>query len=563
MAGGEWGHRSRSGRGRKGLFRAARRIAPRMAPGHETAVQCECSPRRYDRWRCPPSTRTRSSPTWSPAQREAVTTVRGPLCILAGRGHRQDPRDHASCRVRARDRRGPAVGRAGRHVHGQGRHRDARPPGRGRPAGRVGVHVPRRGPAPAPPLLAAHPRRGPARRSCRRRCSSSRRSPRRCRAATATSPSATWPAEIEWAKARRISPGDVPRTASLPRATTARLPPDLMARAVSGDYETARDRAGLIDFEDMLARTVELLETDDAAAAEVRDRYRWFSVDEYQDTNPLQQAVLDAWLGGRDDLAVVGDEDQTIYTFTGATSDYLTGFPARYPAAQDRPPREQLPFDAAGPRAGEPRAGGGTGGARTSAPRGRWRGRRSGSSRRSMAGPAPHIAGFDTDEAELAGDDRHDPDAGPRRHRARRDGRPRPDQRPAAGAGGRPRGGGHPVPRPRRAVLRSPGGPSGAAGRRDAGPTRRTFGAWRRRRSRGRLPARLAEAFERELGVRRADVPEGDAARERHAAVVTLLELAEDLAAGGSGRGRGRRSWPRSSVAPRRSRVERSTASSC
>ena len=76
----------------------------------------------------------------------------------------------------------------------------------------------------------------------------------------------------------------------------------------------------------MLARTVELLETDDTAAAEVRDRYRWFSVDEYQDTNPLQQAVLDAWLGGREDLAVVGDEDQTIYTFTGATSDYLTGF---------------------------------------------------------------------------------------------------------------------------------------------------------------------------------------------------------------------------------------------
>ena len=69
-------------------------------------------------------------------------------------------------------------------------------------------------------------------------------------------------------------------------------------------------------------------------AAEVRDRYRWFSVDEYQDTNPLQAGLLDAWLGDRRDLAVVGDEDQTIYTFTGATSDYLTGFTARFPDAR-------------------------------------------------------------------------------------------------------------------------------------------------------------------------------------------------------------------------------------
>ena len=73
----------------------------------------------------------------------------------------------------------------------------------------------------------------------------------------------------------------------------------------------------------MLELTIGLIDGDEAIAAEVRDRYRWFSVDEYQDTNPLQAALLEAWLGGRDDLAVVGDEDQTIYTFTGATSDYL------------------------------------------------------------------------------------------------------------------------------------------------------------------------------------------------------------------------------------------------
>ena len=58
----------------------------------------------------------------------------------------------------------------------------------------------------------------------------------------------------------------------------------------------------------------------------VRGRYRWFSVDEYQDTSPLQQRLLELWLGDRRDICVVGDEDQTIYTFTGATPDYLTGF---------------------------------------------------------------------------------------------------------------------------------------------------------------------------------------------------------------------------------------------
>src|SRR6266511_3720308 len=62
--------------------------------------------------------------------------------------------------------------------------------------------------------------------------------------------------------------------------------------------------------------------------------YRWFSVDEYQDTNSIQQALLEAWLGERRDLAVVGDEDQTIYTFTGASSEYLTGFARRWPDAR-------------------------------------------------------------------------------------------------------------------------------------------------------------------------------------------------------------------------------------
>jgi DNA helicase-2/ATP-dependent DNA helicase PcrA len=84
----------------------------------------------------------------------------------------------------------------------------------------------------------------------------------------------------------------------------------------------------------MLALAIDLLATDADAAATVRARYSWFSVDEYQDTSPIQQQLLDLWLGDRRDLCVVGDEDQTIYTFAGATPDYLTGFAQRYPDAR-------------------------------------------------------------------------------------------------------------------------------------------------------------------------------------------------------------------------------------
>ncbi len=139
-------------------------------------------------------------------------------------------------------------------------------------------------------------------------------------------------AEIEWAKARRVGPERYEETIEVD-GHEGPLPGRLFA-PLYRRYEAAKTRAGRIDFEDMLEMTVRLIEDDPAVAAEVRARYRWFSVDEYQDTNTLQQALLDAWLGGREDLAVVGDEDQTIYTFTGASSEWLTGFSGRYPTAR-------------------------------------------------------------------------------------------------------------------------------------------------------------------------------------------------------------------------------------
>jgi DNA helicase-2/ATP-dependent DNA helicase PcrA len=139
--------------------------------------------------------------------------------------------------------------------------------------------------------------------------------------------------EIGWAKARRITP----RTYESEAARARREPPipvDLMVR-IFGDYERLKSRSNQLDFDDMLTETVELLETDPEAAEMIRARKSWFSVDEYQDTNPLQQQLLELWLGDRRDVCVVGDEDQTIYTFTGASSEYLTGFVDRHPGATE------------------------------------------------------------------------------------------------------------------------------------------------------------------------------------------------------------------------------------
>ena len=140
--------------------------------------------------------------------------------------------------------------------------------------------------------------------------------------------------EIEWAKSRRIAPRTYER--EIARAAPGREPPvpiDLFVRAFES-YERAKARAGRIDFDDLLVETVRLLEDDAEAAATVRARKRWFSVDEYQDTNPLQERLLELWLGDRPDVCVVGDVDQTIYTFTGASSGFLTSFAERHAGAR-------------------------------------------------------------------------------------------------------------------------------------------------------------------------------------------------------------------------------------
>lgn len=98
-------------------------------------------------------------------------------------------------------------------------------------------------------------------------------------------------------------------------------------------YETLKDERHQLDFEDVLLACAGMLEAEPRVASAVREQYRHFTVDEYQDVSPLQQRLLELWLGERRDICVVGDASQTIYSFAGAEQRFLLEFPQRYPDA--------------------------------------------------------------------------------------------------------------------------------------------------------------------------------------------------------------------------------------
>jgi DNA helicase II / ATP-dependent DNA helicase PcrA len=137
--------------------------------------------------------------------------------------------------------------------------------------------------------------------------------------------------EIEWMKALQRPPDDYAASVELAHRIAPR--PASEVTAIYAGYEDLKVRKNLFDFEDLLLHATALIETEPDVAAQVREQYRYFVVDEYQDVNPAQQRLLDAWVGGRDDVCVVGDPEQTIYSFAGASPAYLTGFAARYPKA--------------------------------------------------------------------------------------------------------------------------------------------------------------------------------------------------------------------------------------
>ncbi|HET7305103.1 MAG TPA: ATP-dependent DNA helicase UvrD2 [Segeticoccus sp.] len=140
-------------------------------------------------------------------------------------------------------------------------------------------------------------------------------------------------AEVEWAKVGMLTAESYPEAARRAGRDPAGLDATAMARLLEV-YEEVKTERHVIDFEDVLLTMVGMLRQRPDIAREVRDQYRHFVVDEYQDVNGVQQRLLDLWLGERREVCVVGDAAQTIYSFTGATPRHLLEFPGRYEGAQ-------------------------------------------------------------------------------------------------------------------------------------------------------------------------------------------------------------------------------------
>ncbi|MEU6378695.1 ATP-dependent DNA helicase UvrD2 [Streptomyces sp. NPDC046909] len=138
-------------------------------------------------------------------------------------------------------------------------------------------------------------------------------------------------AEIEWSKVTQTVPADYALAAVKARREAPRNPAEVAQLYTA--YEDLKRERGVIDFEDVLLLTVGVLQDRHDIADQVRAQYQHFVVDEYQDVSPLQQRLLELWLGERDSLCVVGDASQTIYSFTGATPDHLLDFRTRHPGA--------------------------------------------------------------------------------------------------------------------------------------------------------------------------------------------------------------------------------------
>ncbi|MFC0629056.1 ATP-dependent DNA helicase UvrD2 [Kribbella deserti] len=154
----------------------------------------------------------------------------------------------------------------------------------------------------------------------------------RCRVRVDTPALRDLAGEIEWAKVSNVRPDDYAKVAPASARSLAAFDPQTISHIFAA-YEDVKHERGRIDLEDVLLCAVALLAEDERTAAEVRKQYRHFVVDEYQDVSPLQQTLLELWLGGRQEVCVVGDPAQTIYSWAGADPANLVQFAARHPDA--------------------------------------------------------------------------------------------------------------------------------------------------------------------------------------------------------------------------------------
>jgi len=138
--------------------------------------------------------------------------------------------------------------------------------------------------------------------------------------------------EIEWAKVSQVAPSDYVDEISK-RMQKPRVLPEQMVQIYTA-YESIKKQELAIDFEDVLLLCAAMLEQEREVRERVQDQYRYFTIDEYQDVSPIQQRLINAWLGKRNDICVVGDPAQTIYSFAGATPVFLNTFTQRFPDAE-------------------------------------------------------------------------------------------------------------------------------------------------------------------------------------------------------------------------------------
>jgi DNA helicase-2/ATP-dependent DNA helicase PcrA len=138
--------------------------------------------------------------------------------------------------------------------------------------------------------------------------------------------------EIGWAKSRCLAPGEY-GTASAAAGRTVALPTQQVVEVFSA-YQDRLARRGLLDLDDVLLRAADLLLDDATFAAQAQWRYRHVAIDEFQDVNPAQYRLLEALLGPRGDLSVVGDPNQAIYGWNGADPTLLASLPDRFPGLE-------------------------------------------------------------------------------------------------------------------------------------------------------------------------------------------------------------------------------------
>jgi DNA helicase-2/ATP-dependent DNA helicase PcrA len=138
--------------------------------------------------------------------------------------------------------------------------------------------------------------------------------------------------EIEWAKVSQVAPEDF-ATEIDKRIQKPRVSADKLAKVYAA-YESVKKQELAIDFEDVLLLTAAMIEEERIVRERVQDQYRYFTIDEYQDISPIQQRLINSWLGSRQDICVVGDPAQTIYSFAGATPVFLNSFTKRFPEAE-------------------------------------------------------------------------------------------------------------------------------------------------------------------------------------------------------------------------------------